>query len=111
MTEASIYSPLLIITLAAAATYASRALGTLLSGKITVDSAMIDWITCVTYALLAGLVARMIWMPIGALTATPDWMRFTAAATGLIVFGLTRKSVGFGVLAGSAVMIALSAQL
>lgn len=108
MNEAISYSPLLAIALAAVATYASRAAGTFLSGKITTDSAVIDWITCVTYALLAGMVARMIWMPVGALNELPDWMRFAAAGTGLAVFWLTRRSVGYGVLAGSLVLAGLS---
>ena len=106
--DTGVYSPLLVISLAALATYASRLLGTVLSGRITTDSAMIDWITCVTYALLAGLVVRMIWMPVGALAATPDWMRISAAAAGLLIFALTRKSVGFGVLGGSLVLIVLT---
>lgn len=111
MAEQTLYSPVFIITLAALATYASRVLGTVLSGKISTESAMIDWITCVTYALLAGLVVRMIWMPIGTLATVPDWMRFAAAATGLSVFMLTRKNVGFGVLSGSLVLVALTSQL
>ena len=110
MTDASLYSPYVAIALAAGATYASRAAGAFLSGKIGTESAVIDWITCVTYALLAGLVVRMIWMPVGALAATPDWMRFAAAGTGLLVFVIARKSVGFGVLSGSLMLIALTWQ-
>jgi len=110
MSEASVYSPVLVITLAAIATYASRYLGTLLSGKISTESPVIDWITCVTYALLAGLVVRMIWMPIGALAATPDWWRFAAAATGLAVFALSKRNIGISVLAGSLMLVGLSWQ-
>ena len=101
-------SALLVIALAAVATYASRFVGTLVSGKITVNSPIIDWITCVTYALLAGLVVRMIWMPIGALADTPDWMRFVAAGTGLAVFLASKHNVGLGVLSGSLVLIGLT---
>jgi len=108
MSEAALYSPFVAIALAAVATYASRAAGAFLSGKIGTESAVIDWITCVTYALLAGLVVRMIWMPVGALSTTPDWMRFTAAATGLAVFIVARKSVGLGVLSGTLTLIALT---
>lgn len=99
---------LLVIALAAIATYASRAVGTMVSGKITVDSPVIDWITCVTYALLAGLVVRMIWMPIGALADTPDWMRIAAAGTGLAVFLVSKHNVGLGVLSGSLALIGLT---
>ena len=101
-------SALLVIALAAIATYASRAVGTMVSGKIVVDSPVIEWITCVTYALLAGLVVRMIWMPIGALADSADWMRFAAAGTGLSVFLLSKHNVGLGVLSGSLVLIGLT---
>ncbi|OEJ66201.1 AzlD domain-containing protein [Magnetovibrio blakemorei] len=108
MIENAVYSPVLVITLAALATYASRLLGAFLSGRLTTASPIVDWITCVTYALLAGLVVRMIWMPIGTLAQTPDWWRFAAAASGLIVFMISRKNVGLGVLAGSLVLMGLS---
>lgn len=102
-----LYSPVVAITLAALASYASRALGTLLSGRIRADSPVIEWITAVTFALMAGLVARMILLPIGALAATPDWIRLSAAAACLAVFFITRKNVGLGVLAGSLTLMAL----
>ncbi|MEG3620240.1 AzlD domain-containing protein [Magnetovibrio sp. PR-2] len=101
-------SALIVIASAAIATYASRAVGAMVSGKITVDSPIIDWITCVTYALLAGLVVRMIWMPIGTLGNTDDWMRFSAAGVGLTVFLLTKHNVGLSVLAGSLTLIGLT---
>ena len=108
MTDPTMYSPFVAIALAAVATYASRAAGAFLSGKIGTESAVIDWITCVTYALLAGLVVRMIWMPVGALASTPDWMRIGAALVGLAVFIIARKSVGLGVLSGTLTLIALT---
>jgi branched-subunit amino acid transport protein len=101
-------NPWLIITLAALASYASRGLGALLSGRIHADSAIIEWITAVTYALMAGLVARMVVLPIGALAATPDWQRLSAAGVCLAVFFISRKNVGLGVLAGSLTLLALS---
>ncbi len=102
------YTPVLVITLAALASYASRAAGTVLSGKISGDSQVVEWITCVTYALMAGLVVRMIILPLGALSTTPDWVRLSAAGVGLAVFFATRKNVGASVLAGSLTLIALT---
>lgn len=103
-----LYSPYGIITLAALASYASRALGTVLSGRIRADSPVIEWITAITYALMAGLVARMIILPLGALAATPDWIRLAAAAICLAVFFGARKNVGLSVLAGSVTLMALT---
>jgi len=105
----ALYSPMAIITLAALASFASRALGTALSGRILADSPVIEWITAVTYALMAGLVARMILLPIGALDETPDGIRLSAAATCLAVFFLSRKNIGLGVMAGSLTLMALVA--
>jgi len=96
------YSPILVITFAAIATYASRGLGTLLSGRLQAGDEIVEWITCVTYALMAGLIVRMIILPIGALTETPDWVRIASTVVGLIVFFMSRKNIGLGVLAGSA---------
>lgn len=104
------YSPWLAITLAALASYASRALGAQLSGRIRADSPVIEWITAVTYALMAGLVARMIALPIGALAATPDWQRYAAAGVCLGVFFATRRNVGWAVFAGSLTLMALTWQ-
>jgi len=106
--EPLLYNPVIAIALAALASYASRALGTLLSGRIRADSPAIEWITAVTFALMAGLVARMILLPIGGLSETPDWIRLSAAAACLAVFFITRKNVGLGVLAGSVTLVALT---
>lgn len=108
MIESAVYNPVLVIALAAVATHASRLSGAFLSGSLSTASPIVDWITCVTYALLAGLVVRMIWMPIGILAHTPDWWRFAAAASGLIVFMVSQKNVGLSVLVGSLVLMGLS---
>jgi len=110
MMDALTSLPVLIITLAAIATYASRGLGAMLSGRISPDSAIVDWITCVTYALMAGMVVRMLALPIGALTTTPDWMRLVSTAVGLAAFFITRRNVGVGVVAGSLTLAALTWQ-
>jgi len=102
--ESGLNNPMLVILLAALASYVSRGLGALLSGRINAEGPMVEWITCITYALMAGLVVRMLLLPIGALVGTPDWMRLAAIATGLIIFFTTRKNIGFGVFGGSAML-------
>jgi len=97
----SLSNPYVIITLVAIVTYIPRGLGAFLSGHIDADSSLVEWITCIAYALMAGLVVRMLVLPIGALTDTSIWVRLGAVAVGLMVFYGTRKSIGLGVLAGS----------
>jgi branched-subunit amino acid transport protein len=105
--DSIVYSPLLVITLVAIVSYIPRGLGAFLSGHIDAEGSLVEWITCIAYALMAGLVVRMIVLPIGALVATPLWMRLGAVGFGLIVFYATRKSIGLGVLCGSLALTAL----
>lgn len=65
--KTSVWWAWLILGLAVTGTYAWRALGVLLSGKLTQDSPLFRWITCVTYAMVAALVVRIIVLPVGLL--------------------------------------------
>ena len=89
------------------ATYLWRFLGTLFARRIDPEGAVFQWVTCVSYAMLAGLIARMIVLPVGALVEVPLWIRVTGIAVGLGVFFLARRQVLIGVGAGLAVFIAL----
>ncbi len=106
--DSVVQNPILVIALTALATYASRAAGAFLAGRVSIDSQVVEWITCVTYALMAGLVVRMIILPLGSLSATPLAVRLGAAGVGLLVFFATHKNVGASVLAGSLTLIALT---
>lgn len=109
MTDAAwMTSPFMIITLAGLASYASRGLGTLLSGRIPADSPVVEWVTAITYALMAGLVTRMIVLPVGSLENTADWMRLGATAVGVVVFFAARRNVAVGVFTGSGALLAFT---
>jgi branched-subunit amino acid transport protein len=98
----------LLMTLAAAATYASRLLGLLLAGRVAASGPLLDWIACVAYALLAGLVSRMLLLPIGPLAATEWTERVAGVAVALAVYFLTRRNVLLGVLAGTGLLALLA---
>ncbi len=83
--------PLLVLAVSAVATYLWRGLGVLFSGRINPDSAVFAWMAAVAYALLAGLITRMIVLPIGPLTETPLEARLAAAALCVGSFLLTRN--------------------
>ncbi len=91
--------PLLVLAVSAIATYFWRGLGVLLSGRINPDSAVFAWLAAVAYALLAGLITRMVVLPIGPLTETPLEARLTAAAVCIGCFLLTRMLL-LSILAG-----------
>ncbi len=90
MREASIWPAILAAT---AVTYLWRGLGVALAGRIDPRGAVFRWTGCVAYALLAGLVARMIVLPIGELKELPLWARLAAAALSLAAFYASRKNI------------------
>jgi branched-subunit amino acid transport protein len=97
----------LAILTAALATYVWRALGVFLAGRLRADSAAMGWIGCVAYAILAGLIMRMLLLPVGLLEQTALVVRVAAAAVGIAVFVAVRRNVLIGVLAGTGTLIAL----
>jgi branched-subunit amino acid transport protein len=96
----------LLLLLCAMATYFWRGLGVLLSGRIKVESELFRWVECVAYAMVTGLIARMIVMPTGTLAASPLAERLLACAVALLCYRLTRRNLFAGVASGVAVMVA-----
>lgn len=93
----------LLLALCGIATYAWRGLGALLSGGVDADSEVFTWISCVAYAMIAGLVARILVLPTGALAETTLIERALGSAAALgAYFWLTRRNLFAGVLAGAA---------
>ena len=101
-------APMAAIGVAAAVTYFWRGLGVAVSGKIDKDSALFRWITCVAYALLAGLIARMILLPIGPLAQLSLEQRAGATIISLAVFFITRRNLLAGVTSGAAALILIA---
>ena len=106
MADASIWLTLLA---AALATYFWRVLGVLVAGRIDPNGPVFEWIGCVAYALLAGLTARMILLPIGSLQATDLGCRLIAVAVAVAAHRLARGNIALGVLAGVVTLILLTA--
>lgn len=63
------------------------------------------WVRAVATTLVAGVVAKILLAPTGALVAVPLAWRFGALALGVVVFFLARRSVMAGVLAGEAALV------
>ena len=99
----------LLLTGAIAGTYIWRGFGVAFSSRINTDGRVFKWVTCVSYAMLAGLIARMVFIPIGPLAETSLVFRIIGMVVGLIVFFLTKRQVLPGVGAGLAVFITLVA--
>lgn len=90
----------LLLLACGAATYLWRGLGVLLSGRINPQSAMFEWVSCVAYALVAGLIARIIVMPSGLLAQTALMDRLLACAVALIAYNLARRNMFVGLVCG-----------
>ncbi|EWY41973.1 branched-chain amino acid transport [Skermanella stibiiresistens SB22] len=99
---------IVVLLAGAVATYVWRALGVALSGRINPGGPVFEWVGCVAYALLAGLIARMIVMPVGPLQTTDLGIRILSAVLALAVFFAFRKNIFLGVTAGTLALIALT---
>ena len=103
------WAPYVAIAVGALATYMWRALGVALAGRMRDRSALFDWVGCIAYALIAGLVARMIVLPVGPLHEAALVPRLAAAGVALLVFYATRRNLLLGVAAGAAVLAGIAA--
>jgi branched-subunit amino acid transport protein len=100
--------PYVLVIVGGLATYFWRALGVALSGRIDADSRLFEWVACVAYAMLAGLIARMIVLPNGPLAETASADRIAGAVVALTIFFLTRRNVGLGVAAGAGALVLIT---
>jgi branched-subunit amino acid transport protein len=99
----------LLVIASAIGTYAWRGLGVLLSGRIQVNSELFNWVACVAYAMVAGLISRILLIPSGMLVQTLLVDRLGACVLALIVYRLSRRNLLVGVAAGVAAIMVFSA--
>lgn len=104
------YWPWLLALVAGMVTYMWRGLGVVFSGQLETTSPVFDWVSCVAYALIAGLVTRMIILPIGTLQETTPEARLAGAVLALVIFFGARRSIILGTLAGVGLFIVLACQ-
>jgi len=78
-----------------------RGLGVWVADRIDVESDWFRWITCVAFAIIAGLMARVVILPVGELAHTTLSARLLGVALALLAFRLTRRSLLLGVLTGA----------
>ncbi len=84
-----------------AATFFWRLLGVVVVKQIDPDGAVFEWVTCVSYAMVAGLIFRMIIMPESELANVPLLIRCAALAIAFAAYFIFRRMLLAGVLAGS----------
>jgi branched-subunit amino acid transport protein len=89
-----------VVLACGAATFLWRFLGVLVTRRIDAGGAFFRWITCVSYAMVAGLIFRMIVMPESDLAGVSLAGRVAAVACAFGAYFLFRRRLVAGVLAG-----------
>ena len=82
-----------------------RWLGLFLAQRIDLESEILKWVKAVSTALVAGLVARMILFPAGALAEVPLGLRLAAFAIGILGFFIFRQTMIIGVALAAGVLL------
>jgi len=85
-----------------------RMLGALLSRGMDENSEMIVWVRFVATTLLAGVVAKLLFAPTGALASVPAFGRFGSLLVGLGAYFLLGRSVIVGVLLGEVALVVIT---
>jgi hypothetical protein len=83
-----------------------RMLGIVAARGLDEDSEIVLWVRAVATAVLAGVIAKIVLFPPGALAEVPTAVRLAAIGIGFAVFVVARRSVFAGVAAGEALLIA-----
>ena len=94
----------LLVLACGVGSYLWRGLGVWVADRIDVESDWFRWITCIAFAMIAGLVSRLIMLPVGELEHTALLNRLAAVAVSVIVYRAANKSLFLGVLSGAAVL-------
>jgi branched-subunit amino acid transport protein len=98
----------LLVIASAIGTYVWRGLGVLLSGRIRVNSELFNWVACVAYAMVAGLISRILLIPSGMLVQTLLVERLGACVLALIAYYISRRNLLVGVGVGVAAIMVMS---
>jgi hypothetical protein len=82
-----------------------RMLGLVAARGLDEESELVAWVRAIAVAILAGVIAKLIMVPPGALAVVPLTVRLAALACGFAAFLLARRSVFAAVLVGEAVLV------
>jgi len=94
-------SAALVLAGAVVATALWRGLGVLLARRLDPEGAVFRWFSFASFAVLAGLLARLLILPTGELATIGLEVRLGAALVGVAAFYLTRRNLLVGVTAGT----------
>ena len=108
LSGASVWWPyLLVIVFGFLPSEIWRVLAVFLSRGLNEESEVLQWVRAVAITLLAGVIAKLLFSPSGALAVVPMIGRAGAILVGLAAFFATRRAI-VGVLVGEGALIALA---
>ncbi len=105
----TVTDPWVVLFLCIAGTFVWRALGVAVASRIDISGDLFQWFNCVAYAMLAGLITRVILIPSGTLAETPDFDRIAAMLVGLAIFFLWGRNIFVGTGTAFGVFLCLTA--
>ena len=82
-----------------------RMLGIVVARGLDEESELLIWVRAVATAVLAGVIAKIVFFPPGTLAGVPLSARLAAIVLGFIAFLLARRSVFAGVATGEVVLL------
>ena len=97
-----------LLILVSLSTYIWRAGGVVIAARIDPDGKLSQWFSCVAYGMLAGLISRIMLMPIGILSETPLPDRLAALAAGFVLFWVFKRHMLPATLGATVVFLALT---
>ncbi len=98
-----------LLVLVSLATYVWRASGVVIAARIDPNGPLSQWFSCVAYGMLAGLISRIMLMPIGILAETPLVDRLAALAAGFAVFFIFKRNMLSATIGATALFLGLTA--
>jgi hypothetical protein len=105
MTEA-LWPYLLIVAFGFLPSEVWRVIAVFLSRGFDEKAEILVWVRAVATALVAGVVAKILFAPTGALVSVPLAWRLGSLALGVAAFFAARRSVMTGVVIGEAALVA-----
>lgn len=97
MFDTYIYSAIVISALA---TYLPRFLGVFSSEFVNEEGKIFKFVSCISYGILAALIARIFIHPVGALEETSTLVRLLVGVITILVLFASKKNVLFSSLFG-----------
>ena len=95
----------IIVVACGLGTFMWRILGVVFARRIDPTGPLFEWVSCVSYAMVAGLSFRLLILPENDLASVPLGYRVVAIGVAFACYYLFRRVLVAGVLAGSGTMM------